>query len=164
MRWLVLILFGLVGVLAACTPMRQAGVDTTRHSGMIGAFSDQVVVSDHPHHVLVGQAMILQQDGATVYVVEIGQLRRGHVRLRMTDAWWNGQALLFHGVRPTERFCNGYRDCGGYRTGVFSFSRTGFETAARRGFDAQLTGPDGALDIHIPAREFARALGQAARM
>ncbi len=150
-------------LLAACLPRGETGTRQTGHSGIAGAFSSREVISDHPHHVLVGQALILTRGEDTHYVLEVGQVRDAvHHRLRMDEAWWNGQRLPFRGATRRERYCVADWRCDGFRIGVFAFTETGFHRATQTGFQARLIGPDVAIDINVPARLFAEAWVHAA--
>ncbi len=139
--------------------MGPGGSLATPASGITGHVSRQVVISDHPHHVLVGEAMIVSQNGATHYSVTIGQAWDGvHRRLRMDHAWADGRSLPFRRVSRAERVCVGQNNCYGHRIGIIALSADMFSRAADSGLRARLTGPDAAIDIEIPAILFQEAL------
>ncbi len=160
-----LLMTALMALCLACTPLRPAGVSVSEHTGTLQAFSAQAVISDHPHHVLVGYVVIRARAGEIRYLVEIGQVNDGvHRRLRMDAAWWRGQRLRFTRLFRTEPYCVGPWDCNGYRTGTLRFTRGEFAQAARDGVSAQLIGPDATIEVAIPAQLFVEAIEQAVGM
>ncbi len=149
-------------LIALCLTACGGEVRVSDVTGIAGATSRQQVISDHPHHVLIGQAMILRRGAELYYVVEIGQTWDGvHRRLRMDTAWHNQEPLTFRGMRRTERFCRPLGNCLGYRVGLLGFTAAGFAEAAETGVEATLIGPDAVIEIHIRPGLFAEALERA---
>ena len=71
-------------LLAACaTPATLETVD----SGLSGRISDQVRISDHPHHVLMGHVLIAARGDEITRALVIQQRRDGVHSLRIRQAW-----------------------------------------------------------------------------
>ena len=158
LRLLVLVLLLILSAGPACTPLRPGGVAHLPATGIQAAFSRQAIVATQGHTLLVGQVLVLRQQGRTALTAEIGQLpHSGQSRLRMDGAWEEGRALPFRTATRTEAFCIGLGRCHGYRTGTFAFTPATFAEAARDGLRATLTGPDGTVALHIPASLFVEA-------
>lgn len=148
MRALVLFLF-----LAACAP--QTTLETT-DSGLSGRITDQVRISDHPHHVLMGHVVVVARGDAVTRALVIQQRRDGVHRLRIAEAWQQGRALPYRALNPRLGCIRG--QCRDNAVGFISFSAAMLERAARDGFSATLIGPEGAIQITAPPRIFSQAL------
>ncbi|MEL7380083.1 MAG: hypothetical protein AAFN09_08195 [Pseudomonadota bacterium] len=144
-----------------CVQLDPAGVMRADITGIDAALSRQAVVSRHPHHTIIGQAVILERGGTQVHVVEFGQTRDGvHGRLRM-DAFYQAQReLAFVSPGRAEPFCHGTR-CDALRVGEIHLTPREFATASRTGLRGHLVGPDGAIEVTVPADLFAVALQSA---
>ena len=147
-RALLLFLF-----LAACAP--QTTLETT-DSGLSGRITDQVLISDHPHHVLMGHVLIAARGDEITRALVIQQRRDGVHRLRIREAWQQGRELPY---RSLDRRLGCIRGrCRDNAVGFISFSAAMLERAAQDGFSATLIGPEGAIEIAVPPRIFAEAL------
>lgn len=144
-----------------CVPLSQAQVTRGEVTGITGALSAQAIVTEHPHHTAIAQAVILQQGEQVTFAVDLGQINdRVHGRLRIDEALANRQRLSFNAPGRGERFCHGV-DCSGWRLGEIVMSRPEFAQAARHGLTADLFGPDAILPVSVPAHLFQDALAQA---
>jgi hypothetical protein len=151
-----------LAAIAGCTPLRPGGTAHLPATQIHGAYSSQAVIGDTGRSALIGQVLVLRQDGVVSLTAEVGQTRNsGEGRLRMLSAWADGRELPFRRVSRFERFCTGANRCQGYRTGVFLFTAESFESAARTGHAATLIGPDATVDIFIPAALFDEARARA---
>lgn len=164
MRFVFLVLLFILSAGPACTPLAPGGVARLPATGIDGAWSRQAVVAEHGQTLLVGQVLILRQDGHSALVAEVGQLRRsGQARLRVSGAWHEGRELSFRRATRSSRFCTGRAQC--HRTGTFILSPADFHVALQSGLSATLIGPDGVVEVHFPpvlfteARDRARDLG-----
>jgi len=147
-RALLLFLF-----LAACAP--QTTLETT-DSGLSGRITGQVLISDHPHHVLMGHVLIAARGDEITRALVIQQRRDGVHRLRIREAWQQGRELPY---RSLDRRLGCIRGrCRDNAVGFISFSAAMLERAAQDGFSATLIGPEGAIEIAVPPRIFTEAL------
>jgi hypothetical protein len=114
---------------------------------------------------MVGQVFVLRQADRVALTAEVGQAyHSGQVRLRMFEAWDDGQELPFRRAMRSERLCIGLSLCQGFRTGTFGFTRDAFEAAMRDGFEATLIGPDAVVTVRYPAAMFSEAREHARRL
>lgn len=151
-----------LSVAAGCVPLRPGGTALLPASQIEGAYSRQAVVGRTARSTLLGQVLVLRQDGAVTLTAEIGQTwTSGEGRLRFDRAFDAGRELPFRRVPRFERFCTGAGACQGARTGVFLFTAESFARAAREGYPATLIGPDAVVEIVIPARLFVEAQARA---
>ena len=162
----ILLLCLLLPTLSGCTPLRPGGSALLPATQIHGAYSRQAVIGTTGHSEMIGQVLVLRQDGNVTLTAEVGQTwNSGEGRVRIMSAWADGEELPFRRTTRREPFCVGAGDCQGYRTGVFVFGAEQFSRAARDGFSATLIGPDAVAEIVIPAalfveaRERARASG-----
>lgn len=145
-----------------CVPMAPGGTAQLRASGVEGAFSRKAIIANHGHDTLIGQVLVLRRDGQVAFIVEVGQTwHSGRGLLRFDSAWHEGQDLQFHPTPRREAYCTHAGHCLGWRSGVFSVSQSEFVAARRYGLNATLIGPDGAVDIHVPADLFTEAQDRA---
>jgi hypothetical protein len=145
MRWLSLFL---LLALAACTS--SPGVVHSPETGLHGQYTAQVVISDHPHHVLMGHLVAFAHDGTRTRALIIGQRRDGVHRLRMAQAWRGGVELPFTSTTHQLDGCT-HGHCRDRAVGIIALSDAVLATARRDGLSARLTGRSDAVDIHVPA-------------
>ncbi len=148
MRFMILILFLFC---AACTP--QSGALTAPALGAQGNFTEQIVISNHPHHVLMGHVVDVTQAGTRTRALVIGQRRDGVHRLRMSEAWQDGTALPFS---PTHRRLDGctHGHCRDNSVGFILLPDILFQSARQHGLTARLIGTSDAINIAVPASLF----------
>lgn len=145
-------------VLTACTSLQDPGVQRFQATGIDGAYSAQRVVSDHPNFILIGRVFILQQGNVTTYSAEVGQIRISRQpRLRVDDAWQDGDVVAFVPTGRREPYCTGPTICPGFSTGLFPFTASDFVNALDTGLTASLLGPDGRVEVVFPPSMFAEA-------
>lgn len=148
-------LLSLLLVLAACTPQTgpQTGVVRSSHAGLEGAYTRQVVISDHAHHVLMGHLVDGTQAGERHRMLVIGARRDGVHRLTMRQAWSHGVELPF--VSTSRRFdgCT-HGHCRDRSVGLIVLSDALFGHAARHGLSALLTGSADSIEIFVPPELF----------
>jgi hypothetical protein len=149
LRALVLLL-----ILAACAAP-QTTLDTT-DSGLSGRITDQVLISDHPHHVLMGHVLIASRGAEITRALVIQQRRDGVHTLRIRQAWQQGRELPYRSLNRRLGCIGG--QCRDNAVGFISFSGQMLERAARDGFSATLIGPEGVIEIAVPPQIFAQAL------
>lgn len=146
----------------ACTPLAPGGAAAFEATGIEGAYSRQVVVADGGHDVMVGQVLVLRQNGRLAFTAVVGQLRHsGQVPLRMESAWSGGRAVPFEGGGRRERFCTRRGHCRGSLTGTFVLTRAAFDAALHGGLSATLVGPDAVVEVRFPPQVFAEARDRA---
>lgn len=129
---------------------------STDDSALNGHITRQFVISDHPHHVLLGYFLTVTRADETTRALVIQQRRDGVHNLRMVDAWQNGRELPYRAINRRLGCVHGH--CRDNAIGLISFSAAMLERAARDGFNATLIGRDGAISIHAPATLFTAAL------
>lgn len=142
-----------------CLVLTACGANTAPVSpdtGLQGRVSRQVVISDHPHHVLLGHVLIATRGAETTRALVIHQRRDGVHRVRMWQAWQDGRELPFRRL-PTRTGCS-HGHCRDNAVGFISLGPLMLERAARDGFSATLIGREGAIAIEVPAMIFAEAL------
>jgi hypothetical protein len=130
---------------------RNGGILQRDASALDGIYTPQIMISDHPHHVLMGHVIIVARGEETVRALVIRQRRDGVHRLRYRAAWSGGTELPWrrsYGQRCTHGHC---RD---RPVGMIFVSAPLFVRGLDLGLSARLTGPDGAIDIHAPAALF----------
>lgn len=138
--------------LAAC--VSAGGEFASSVTGDTGTYSRQVVISDHPHHVLYGHVVSLAgDDGRSVRALVISHRRDGVHYLRIDQAWQAGRELPFR--RMDRRLGCTHGHCRNAALGFIALGPGMIARAARDGFDAHLIGPTGRIDIHVPAALFA---------
>jgi hypothetical protein len=123
-------------------------------TGLSGVYTAQAVISDHPHHVLVGHVIIVTRGSHRVRALVVQQRRDGVHRLRYAEAWSGGVALpwrVTHGQGCTHGHC---RD---NPVGMIFLSAALFARAEAQGLDARLVGRSGAINIAVPAALFRQA-------
>lgn len=143
--------FPLLLLVAACTP--QAGGLRAVPTGLEGYYTRQVVISDDPHHVLMGHLVDGTRNGQRARMLVIGARRDGVHRLVMHEAWSGGVELPF--VATSRRFdgCT-HGHCRDRSIGLIVLSDALFAQAARHGLSARLIGTGPAIAIHVPAALF----------
>lgn len=144
--------------LAAC--VSAGGEFASPVTGITGTYSRQVVISDHPHHVLFGHVVTLTDDtGSPVRALVISHRRDGVHRLRISEAYHSGRELPFR--RLDHRLGCTHGHCRNDALGFIALGPSMIARAAREGFDAQLLGPYGRIDIRAPAPLFAEMAASA---
>lgn len=134
--------------LAACAS--PSGVVNAPQIGLNGPYTSQVVISDHPHHVLMGHLISFTHIGTRTRALVIGQRRDGVHGLRMAQAWRDGVELPF---TPTTHQLDGctHGHCRDRAVGIVVLSDSDLAAARHDGLSARLTGRSDAVDIHVPA-------------
>jgi hypothetical protein len=123
-----------------------------------GAYSAQVLVSDHPHHVVMGHVLIVTRGGATARALVLRHRDDGVHRLTFAEAWAGATRLPFRaeaGLGCTHGHC---RDRA---LGLVLLSAALFDRAAQAGLSFRLSGPSGTLDITAPPALFRQAAARA---
>ena len=139
--------------LAAC--VTAGGEFASPVTGITGTYSDQMVISDHPHHVLFGHVVRVADDAGSVTALVISHRRDGVHRLRIDNAWTDGRRLPFRRMARGLGCSHGH--CLNDALGMIPFGPAITAEAARNGFGATLLGPEGGIDIHVPAALFRAA-------
>ncbi len=151
----------LFAVLAACAPGQPGGsLAGVPDSGLSGVYSAQQVISDHPHHVILGHVIIANDGAATTRALVLSHQWDGVHFLRMTGAYADGGALPFRRL-PRNDGCT-RATCRNGPVGMIRLSRAQVQDAARSGFSARLHTNAGPIDITVPAEMFAEALDRVA--
>jgi hypothetical protein len=144
-RWLALF------CLLALPVHATGGAMANDATGVTGIYTAQALISDHPHHVLMGHVIIVRQDGAVARALVVRHRRDGVHRLRFAQAWANGTRLAWRaegGMGCTHGHC---RDGP---VGMILLDGAAFAQAQVHGLEARLIGPSGAIDIAVPADLF----------
>ncbi|GAB5449092.1 hypothetical protein [Gymnodinialimonas sp.] len=141
----------LLTLVVACTP--QTGVVHSSHAGLEGAYTRQIVISDHAHHVLMGHLIDGTQAGERQRMLVIGARRDGVHRLVMREVWSNGVELPFV---PTNRRFDGctHGHCRDRAVGLIVLSDALFAHAAQHGLSAVLIGSAHSVEINVPPALF----------
>lgn len=134
------------------------GAISNPDTGISGVYSAQRLISDHPHHVLMGHVIIAHHENAVVRALVIGHRRDGVHALDFNAAWHDGRRLRFR--RETGTGCT-HGHCRDGPLGMILLSEAEFRAAMTAGLGARLTGPSGAIDLHAPASLFTTAAGRA---
>lgn len=150
------VLMCLTLLLAACAPGATGGRIDSPETGLSGAYTRQVVISDDPHHVLLGQILIGRQAGEVSRALIVTQRRDGVHRVRMRTAWSGGRAIPFRPL-PVWQGCAG-GPCRDNGVGLIPLTPALVAEAARSGFGARLLGREGPIDIFVPPTLWAEAL------
>lgn len=145
-------------ILAAC---QTGGSLVNPHLALEGVYTRQVLISDHPHYVLMGHVIITRHNGEEVRALVIQQRRDGVHRLRFQDAWADGMRLPYRSSMRGPGCTHGH--CRDNPVGMILLSAPLFEHATRHGLQARLTGRSGAVTIAAPARLFRDATDLANR-
>jgi hypothetical protein len=140
--------------MTAVQVLAQGGTLANPETGVSGTYTAQVVISDHPHHVLVGHVIIVTRGPDTVRALVIQQRRDGVHRLHYAEAWSAGIALPFR--RTYGPGCT-HGHCRDNAVGMIFLSSALFVRAEHHGLSARLVGPSGAIDIAVPAALFRAA-------
>ena len=130
------------------------GALSNPQTGVAGVYTAQTVITDHPHHVLLGHVIIVTRGAVTVRALVIGQRRDGVHRLRYAEAWSGGVELPFR--RHYGRDCT-HGHCRDNAIGMIFLSDALFDRAVAQGLTARLIGTSGAIDIAAPAALFRAA-------
>lgn len=159
MRYLARV-FGVLGLLSVtCLVLGQAGATSAQTilsssaTGLTGHSTAQMRLTDHPHHVLMGQVIIARQGDDRVQALSIAHVWDGVHRLRFDQAWADGVALPYQPI-PRAGLACAARSCRTTAVGVIFLSTAAFAHVQTHGLRARLTGPSGAIDIAAPAALF----------
>lgn len=134
----------------ACVP--QSGGLVASDTGLSGQFSDQVVISDHMHHVLLGHVIVTERDGETVRALVVSQRRDGVHNLRVQEAWSSGVELPFRRAGGMDGCSHGH--CRNAHVGLILLSAPLFAHAQRHGLNARLISGTDNVSIFAPATLF----------
>ena len=137
--------------LATCAP--QGGSLSSPQTGLNGHFTQQIVISNHPHHVLMGHLIDTSRDGVQTRALVIGQRRDGVHRLRMAEAWSGGVELPFEPMHSRLDGCT-HGHCRDRAVGMIILSDQMFAAARQQGLSARLIGTSDAIDLSVPASLF----------
>ncbi len=153
----------LVLALGACLgPVPGAQRMPSDITGLSGVTSDTVRVSTHAHHVILARVMQVQHRDRRVFAILLGRSFDGvHPGLRIASVWHAGDRMPYRAARRGTPFCQG-QDCLARTIGTVFLTEAGFGRSAETGMTLRLLGPDGAVDVAIPARLFAQARAIAA--
>lgn len=138
-------------ILAACVP--QSGSLTSEDTGLSGTYSAQAVISQDPHHVLMGHVIQTTRGADTVRALVISQRRDGVHRLRFAEAWMDGIRLPFVRAGALDGCTHGH--CLDTHVGMILLSDAMFAHAQTHGLSAHLVGGAANIDIHAPRHLFA---------
>lgn len=140
-----------LALLSGCNP--SGGSLNASDTGVAGQFTQQIVISNDPHHVLMGHLISVTRDGSHIQALVIGHRRDGVHRLRMHQAWSNGIQLPF---TSTSRHLDGctHGHCRDNAIGMVFLNGALIEHARTHGFSARLTGRGDAVTIHVPPTLF----------
>lgn len=139
--------------LAACAPGQPGGTVTSRDAGLAGVYSRQVVISDHPHHVLLGHVIRATQDGQDLRALVISHQWDGVHRIRLRSAWRDGTRLPFRPL-PRDGGCT-RSTCRNGALGFIALSPRMLDRATAEGFRASLVTSVGTIEVAAPAAIFA---------
>lgn len=149
--WRLTILLTLLIILTtACAP--QSGALVAPDVGLSGQFSRQMVISDHPHHVLYGHVLVTQRDDAILRTLVISQRRDGVHALRFQEAWSHGTPLPFRRAGALDGCSHGH--CLNRHAGLIFISEARFAHARVYGLDARLLSGTTNMNISVPATLF----------
>ena len=138
--------------LAAC--VSAGGEFASSDTGLTGQYSRQVVVSDHPHHVLYGHMVRLSDGESEVLALVISHRRDGVHRLRFSQARLpSGRPLPFRRLDPRLGCSHGH--CRNDAIGFIALTEAMVAEAGRAGFRALLVGPSGSIPLAVPPAPFA---------
>jgi len=140
----------LVVLLAGCVP--QSGTLVSEATGLSGRYSEQVVISDHPHHVLYGHVIEAQRNGEITRALVISQRRDGVHNLRFQEAWMRGVELPFSRSGALSGCSHG--QCLNRHAGMILLSDALFTHARNNGLQVRLIGGQDNVDIRVPAELF----------
>ncbi len=137
-----------VTLLAACAP--QSGDVTSENLGLSGSFTAQRVISDDPHHVLLGHMIEVTRNGETLRALVISQRRDGVHRLSLREAWSGGVRLPYSATSRRLDGCT-HGHCRDNSIGMIFLSEALYAHARVHGLRAYLVGREGNVEIHAPA-------------
>lgn len=146
--WRLSLLFLLV--FAGCVP--QSGTLVSPQTGLSGQYSRQVLISDHPHHVLYGHVIVSQRDGQTLRTLVLSQRRDGVHRLRFAEAWSGGVRLPYRRAGSLDGCSHGH--CLNHHAGLIFLSEALFAHVQTHGLEARLLSGTTNLNIRVPASLF----------
>jgi len=137
------------------------GVLVTPHTGLVGGYSAELRVSQHPHFSIYAQGNVIRRGHEMAHTVFLRHgLGDGSI-LYIDEAWSFGRQLDFHNL-PPDRVCGGMRCL--YNVGILIFSRDDFHRLAQSGIELQLVGSEGPITLFLPAEVFAEAAAEAATL
>lgn len=136
--------------LTACVP--AGGELAAPATGLTGSYSRQVVISDHPHHVLYGHVVDITDGDVRARALIISHRRDGVHRLRFYEAWSGARALPYRRMNRRLGCTQGH--CRNDAVGMILLGDGMIARATQQGFRASLVGPTGRIDIHAPPNLF----------
>ena len=136
--------------LTACVP--AGGELSTPATGLTGSYSRQMVISDHPHHVLYGHVVDITDGDTRARALIVSHRRDGVHRLRFYEAWTTARDLPYR--RMNRRLGCTHGHCRNDAVGMILLGDAMIARATQDGLDASLVGPTGRIDIHAPAELF----------
>lgn len=134
----------------ACVP--QSGGIVASDTGLSGQFSDQVVISDHMHHVFLGHVIVAARDDEIARALVVSQRRDGVHNLRFQEAWSAGVELPFRRVGGMDGCSHGH--CRNTHVGLIFLSAPLFAHAQRHGLHARLISGTDNVSVFAPAALF----------
>ncbi|WP_341862384.1 hypothetical protein [Gymnodinialimonas sp. 57CJ19] len=137
---------------AACAP--QSGGLVASDTGLSGHFSNQVVISNHMHHVLLGHVIVAERDGEATRALVVTQRRDGVHNLRFQEAWSGGVELPFRRAGGTDGCSHGH--CRNAHVGFIFLSASLFVHAQDHGLHARLISGTDNVSIFAPPALFHR--------
>ncbi len=149
-RVLILICFALAACMPAAVTLPQQS-----NGAVAGVATRNLVITDHPHHVLVGHIAHVRRGTDAVFALVIDQRRDGVHRLIYREAYQDGRALPYRSLHRRV-YCG--RDCRDRSIGMINFSADMVRRATLEGFNATLYGPDGSIDVFAPPSLFQEVL------
>lgn len=136
--------------LAAC--VTAGGEFESPVTGISGTYSDQMVISDHPHHVLFGHVVRVAAGADSTTALIISHRRDGVHRLRIDSAWSGGHRLPFRRLNRGLGCSHGH--CLNDALGMIPLGPDLIDRAVPDGLHVTLIGPQGGFDILVPASLF----------
>lgn len=146
--WRLLLLLSLITT--ACVP--QSGTLVSRDTGLSGQYSRQIVISDHPHHVIYGHVLMTERDGETLRTLVLSQRRDGVHVLRFEEVWSQGVRLPFRRAGALDGCSHGH--CLNRHAGLIFLSEALFAHVQIHGLDARLLSGTTNMNIEVPASLF----------
>lgn len=145
-------------LLIALTACVNTGGTVTRaeHTQIAGRYTAEYLLSDHPHHVLMGRILMMERADEAARALVIEQRLDGVHRLLMHEAWSHGQQLPY--ARLDQHAACGLT-CRNRAVGMIPLSQAMIMRGAEAGFSARLLGRQGPIDIFVPPALFQEALG-----
>jgi len=142
--------------LIACVP--AGGEFASPHTGLVGSYSEQVVISDHPHHVLYGHVVDITDGRERTRALVISHRRDGVHRFRIYEAWAFGRELPYRRMNRHLGCTHGH--CRNDAVGMIPLGPEMIARGVEQGLSARLIGPQGGIDIHVAPALFRPLLAE----